>query len=336
MNFDPQLSTGAAVVMAMFAASMWGTWALSLKYLGGASLDGYFLTIFITSVVFVWGIGLLLDGPALFEDLRTTWAADPSRIIQTLLGGIVYVNGIRIQLRVQQTIGLSLAQPIQSSISIVIGVAIAIACGGVPQGFSIPALLLAVILLIAGVTAGMLAGIYRSRRTTLEDELEITIDNLRASLGKIILVTLLIPGYTFAISYGLKSTTQPFGMAVMPFMAVLATGAFLGACASSGVSLARQGRLREALFRAPLRIHALGVFSGLFHYGGNIIHTFATAFLSAAVSWPLGLTGGLWTQMWGLVYGEFRGASRQAYVALALSIVLYLMGAAVVVNTIYR
>jgi hypothetical protein len=335
MNFDPQLSTAAAVGMAMLAASMWGTWALSLKYLGDHTLDGYFLTIFVTSWVFVWGLGFILDGPALFGNLREVWAADRWRILLTLLGGVVYVNGIRIQLQVQRAIGLSLAQPIQSSISILIGVLIAMTFGGVPRDVSLPAVFIAVIFLVAAVTAGMLAGIYRSRRTTLEDELEITAGTLRSSLGKIILVTLLIPGYTFAISYGLKSTTQPAGMAVMPFMAMLASGAFLGALASSGISLARRGKLREA-FQAPLRIHALGVFSGLFHYGGNIIHTFATAFLSAVISWPLGLTGSLWTQMWGLVYGEFRGASRRAYTALALSIVLYLVGAAIVVNTLYR
>ena len=335
MNFDPQLSTGAAVVMAMLAASMWGTWALSLKYLGEHSLDGYFLTIFIASVVFVWAIGFLLDGPALVGNLRAVWTSDPRRILLTLLGGMVYVNGIRIQLQVQRTIGLSLAQPLQSSISILFGVVIAIVFGGVPADISLPAVFLAAAFLIAAVTAGMFAGIFRSRRTTLENELEITADSLRRSLGKIILVTLLIPAYTFTISYGLKSTTQPAGMAVMPFMAMLATGAFLGAGASSGVSLLRRGMLREA-FRAPVRIHALGIFSGLFHYGGNIIHTFATAFLSAVISWPLGLTGGLWTQMWGLAYGEFRGASKRAYAALALSILLYLVGAALVVNTLYR
>jgi hypothetical protein len=335
MNFDPQISTGAAVVMAMAAASMWGTWALSLKYLRGYALDGYFLTIFVTSLVFVWTIAWIIDGAALVGNIREIWVEDARRVLFTFLGGMVYVNGIRIQLGVQRTIGLSLAQPLMSSISILIGVLIAVIFGGLPGNVSVGAILLAAALLIAAVTAGMLSGIYRSRSTTLGDELEITAANLRKSLGKIVVVTLLIPAYSFAISYGLKSTTQPAGMAVMPFMAVLASGAFLGAAASSGVALARRSEVDQVV-RAPGRVLALGVFSGLFHYGGNIIHTFATAFLSSAISWPLGLTGGLWTQMWGLVYGEFKGASRQAYAALGLSILLYLIGAAVVVNTLYR
>ncbi|KAA3646686.1 MAG: hypothetical protein DWQ07_10805 [Chloroflexi bacterium] len=335
MNFDPQLSIGTAVVMAMLAASMWGTWAISLKYLGDHSLDGYFLTIFVTSLVFVWLVAVLLDGSALFTDLRNVWISDPWRILLTLLSGVIYTNGIRLQLRVQRTIGLSLAQPIQSSISILIGVAIAAVVGGVPNDVSLPVIILAVLVLIAAVTMGMLAGIYRSRSTTISDELDVTMETLRKSLGMILLVTVLIPAYTFALSYGLRSTTQPNGMAVLPFMAMLATGAFLGACMSSGVSLWRRGIFMAAT-QAPARIHALGVFSGLFHYGGNIIHTFATAFLSSVIAWPLGLTGGLWTQMWGLVYGEFRGASRRAYVALGLSVILYLVGAALVGFTLYQ
>lgn len=137
MNFDPQLSTSTAVVMAMLAASMWGTWAISLKYLGDHSLDGYFLTTFVTSLVIVWLVAVWLDGSALFADLRNVWISDPWRILLTLLSGVIYTNGIRLQLRVQKTIGLSLAQPIQSSISILIGVAIAAVVGGVPNDVSL-------------------------------------------------------------------------------------------------------------------------------------------------------------------------------------------------------
>ncbi len=73
MNFDPEISTGTAVVMAMAAAAMWGTWPLSLKYLRGYTLDGYFLTIFVTSLVFVWTIGWLIDGAGLVRNFREIW-----------------------------------------------------------------------------------------------------------------------------------------------------------------------------------------------------------------------------------------------------------------------
>ena len=86
---------------------------------------------------------------------------------------------------------------------------------------------------------------------------------------------------------------------------------FLGALLTSGLLLTVR-RQWNYVFRASLRIHAFGIISGLFHYGGNIIHTIGTTALSPVISWPLGVTMGLWTQFWGLVYGEFKGASRRA------------------------
>ena len=107
------------------------------------------------------------------------------------------------------------------------------------------------------------------------------------------------------------------------------SGAFTGAMLGSGLLLTINKQW-GIVFHAPLSIHKFGIISGLFHYGGNIIHTFATASLSSVVSWPLGITGGLWTQLWGLAYGELRGAPRSAYVALFIGIVLYLCGAYVI------
>ena len=77
----------------------------------------------------------------------------------------------------------------------------------------------------------------------------------------------------------------------------------------------------------PFAIHKWSIFSGICHYGGNIIHTFATRGLSTAVAYPLGLASALWTQLWGLGYGEFKGAPKSAYVYLFLSFACYVAGA---------
>jgi hypothetical protein len=80
------------------------------------------------------------------------------------------------------------------------------------------------------------------------------------------------------------------------------------------------------------KVHRLGIIAGFAHYGGNIIHTFATRNLSAVVSWPLGFTAGLWTSMWGLAYGEFKGSRKSAYVLLAGGMLCYLVGAYLIAN----
>lgn len=327
MNFHPELSSGTATVLALTAAFMWGTWFISLKYLGDYPLDGYFITLFTTSFLFVWTVGILIDRGALFENIANVFAADPSRVLATYVCGMIYVVGMRFSLTVMKTIGLSLAQPIQSAIGTLTSLAVTVLVGGVPAGTSIPRLVLATLILTAAVISSMIAGRFRSQAqsTQLNNVQHVPMSALWRALGLVLVASALSPAYPFALSYGLHSTTQPNGMAVLPFMAMLVSGAFTGCWLSSGVALTRRhqwGLVRHAGFK----IHKFGIWSGLFHYGGNIIHTFAASFLSAAIAFPLGITSGLWTQMWGLVYGEFRGSPPKAYAALFGGVVLYIIG----------
>ena len=80
MNFDPIIPTGIAVVMGLLAASMWGTWFISLKYIGKYPLEAFYITLFTTSMILVWGVGFILDGPALFGNLKAIWQTDSSSI----------------------------------------------------------------------------------------------------------------------------------------------------------------------------------------------------------------------------------------------------------------
>jgi hypothetical protein len=332
MNFDPELSSGTAIVLALIAAFMWGTWAISLKYLGDYPIDGFFVTLFVTSLVFVWAVGFLFDREALLENIQTVWSSDPSRVTVTFVCGVIYVFGIRFSLTVMSTIGLALAQPLQSATFNLASLAVTITVGGVPSGVSIPMLVLATLILIAAVIVSLLAGQFRSQAQAAHPghSQYVPMSAIWRSLGLVLPSGLLLLAYPFGVSYGLQSTSQPEGMAVLPFMAVLATGAFVGSMLGSGVSLTIH-REWHRVWTAGWRIHKFGVWSGLFHYGGNIIQAFAASFLSAAVAFPLGITSGLWTQMWGLAYGEFRGSPPRAYIALFAGIALYIIGAYLIV-----
>ncbi len=303
MNLNPELSPDLAILMSLLAASMWGSWFVSLKHLGDYPLDGFFMTLFVTSIVFVWGVGFTLDGRALLDNIGHVWVTDPPRVWATLAGGGVYAIGMRYSLMVLRTLGLSLAQPLQSSVGILSGTLVTTLVGGVPQSVSFGQILLAAIVLIGAVCVSMLAGHIRSQAQASlpPGRGRITTRDLWQSLGLVLVSSLLTPAYPFALSYGLRSSTHVQGLAVLPFMALLASGAFIGSLLSSGVNLTRQGQW-PCVLSAPLRLHKFGIGSGLFHYGGNIIHTFATGYLSSALSWPLGITGitaGLWTQVGG-------------------------------------
>jgi hypothetical protein len=334
LNFDPSIPNLLAITMGLIAAAMWGSWFVVLKHLDDYPLEAFYLTIFVFSMVIVWGAGLLLDGVNLWENINTVWQLDRSRIIVTFVCGILYVVGIQLTLYVMQVLGLTISQPIYASINVIGGTALSAVIGGIPSGLTIERIILSVGFLFAAVLLSLFAGRIRNKSQQAarivsglsNDSREIT----RAVLT-LILSSLLVPAYTIALSYGLKSITQPAGLAPLPFMAVLCTGAFVGAVLVSGTLLTIR-RQWSVFLTHGFKTHRLGLIAGFAHYGGNIIHTYATRNLSAVVSWPLGFTAGLWTSMWGLVYGEFRGTSRSAYVLLAGSMLCYLIGAFLIAN----
>jgi glucose uptake protein GlcU len=261
--------------------------------------------------------------------MRIIYSTTPEKIWVTFVCGVFYVLGMRLTLHVFATIGFTLSQPILSSVNVLVGTLLSAILGGVPNGLVPGIMLIACLLLLAAILTAFYAGRLRTQaqeRDELQSALRFNMVDLWRSLGLLTLASILMPAYTLGLSYGLKSITQPVGLAVLPFMALLSAGAFSGAMLGSGLILTRRGLWRQVL-KAPLAIHKFGIFSGLLHYGGNIIHTFATASLSSVISWPLGVTYTLWTLLWGILYGEFRGASSRTFLLLGLAVLLYLVGA---------
>jgi glucose uptake protein GlcU len=335
MHFVPDLTTGTAIFMVLFATSMWNTWFISLKFLKDYPIDGFYVTLFTTSVIFVWSVGFALDRGALLQNMRDVFAVDPSRVIVPLVSGIMYVAGMRFTLYIFSIIGLSLAQPIKSSIGVLVGTTISAVVGGVPEGYSLQMIYLATFILLGAILFTMQAGRLRikAQETAVEKNiLQYSMRDIWISIILAVVTSVFGLAYTFSLSYSLRSITQPNGLEVLPYMSLLSTGAFAGSMLTSGVRLARKKQW-SVVFNAPFSIHKFGIWSGLFHYGGNIIHTYASAFLSTVVSYPLGLTGGLWTHFWGIVFGEYKGSPRRVYGFLGIGLVLYVIGAYLIAST---
>ncbi len=336
MNYDPTIPTGLAVIMGLVAASMWGTWFISLKYLGKYPLEAFYITLFVTSMVLVWGVGFLLDGSALVGNMRDVWSVDPSRLIVIFICGMLYVAGMQLSLRVIKVIGLSLSQPLSASINLIGGTFLSGLVGGVPESLTVWRVAIAAAFLMAAIYFTMQAGSIRNKaqeEAQVDTGLSRDPKVIRNAIIMVVIGAAFVPAYSTGLSYGLKSITQPNGMAVMPFMAILCSGAFVSALLICGTTLTIRKQW-SVFWENGFKIHKFGLLSGLAHYGGNIIHTFATRNLSSVVSWPLGITAGLWTQMWGLVYGEFKGSPKKTYFYLFLGIVCYLVGAFVISNIV--
>ncbi len=336
MNFDPNIPNLIAVGMGLIAASMWGSWFIVLKHLDDYPLEAFYLTLFTASLVIVWGIGFLIDGKHLLTNMQSVWQADPMRIIITFLCGILYVIGMQLSLYVMQVLGLAISQPVQASINVIGGTALSAVIGGIPLGLTVGRIVVSVSFLFAAVVLSMIAGGIRNasqKAAKIDTGLSNDPQKIRRAIVLLLVSSLLMPAYTIGLSYGLKSVTQPAGLAPLPFMAVLCVGAFVGAWLVSGTMLTV--RKQWGVFRSyGFKVHRLGIMAGFAHYGGNIIHTYTTRNLSAVVSWPLGFTAGLWTSMWGLVYGEFKGSRRSAYGFLAAGMLCYLIGAFLIANLV--
>lgn len=336
MNFDPNIPNLLAVGMGLLAAFMWGSWFITLKYLDDYPLEAFFITVFVTSMVIVWGLGWIFEGSALVDNIRHVWFINPSKVYITFICGILYVGGIQFTLYVLKIMGLAISQPIQSSINVIAGTAISAVIGGIPENLTPSRIVVAVGFLLAAVFLPLAAGRIRNKAQKIgnvDTGLSQDPKEMLKAVMFLVLAALLVPAYTTGLSYGLKSITQPVGLAPFPFMAVLCTGAFLGAMLIGGITLTL--RKQWVVFKhVGFKIHRLGMIAGFAHYGGNIIHTFATRNLSSVVSWPLGITMGLWTQMWGLVYGEFEGSPKKAYVLLAAGVLSYIIGAMIIANIV--
>jgi glucose uptake protein GlcU len=276
---------------------------------------------------------LIFDGVKIFINFRELWYINKLKIILPILGGISYVIGMNISLRVMTLIGLTLSQPLQSAVSLIVGNIITVGIGGRPEGLNNDRIVLSISFLLAAVFMVFFAEKTKSA-SQKEKNIDTGLSRERGVMKKAVLLialgSIFSPGYTFALSYGLKTITQPVGLAVLPFMCLLCSGAFIGSLLTSGIRITRRHEW-HLIKEAPFSIHKFGIISGLCHYGGNIIHTFATGSLSSAISWPLGLTSGLWTQVWGIKYGEFKGSPKRAYVFQAVSFICYVMGAFFVV-----
>lgn len=328
-----EATSGLSIFVVLFAALMWGSWFVCLKHLGKYPLDAFFLTLILVSFLFVWALSLAMDGQSIFLSYVAVYSRDPLRVFVPCISGFVFTLGMRFSIMAQYKVGLSIAQPIQSSTILFFGTWVSGSIGGIPEGLSWMGLIAACGLLVGAVICGLIAGMYcvsdDPGTNISHNRIRISTRAMWQAFGLMLLSGFMIPAYTVGLSYSLRSPTQPLGFSVFPCMSLIVTGSLAAAVLSSGIYLT-QKRLWSDVLKFPRSVHGLGCISGVCHYSGNVLHAIASTNLSTVVSWPLGLTSGLWTQVWGLIYGEFRGAPRTAYIFLFLAIILYLGGAFVI------
>ena len=321
-----------AILGGLFNAFLWGSWAVVLKKLGGYPLDAFFLGLYIISFIFVWIIALGALGDALIDEMAQVWRDKPAVIIAALAAGAAYIIGMRILLTVYTAVGLSVTAPISTFMNLVLGTGLAALVGGTPLSLSPLDLLIVCLLFFVAAMAVVWARISRDRSlfeaapTELRHAAGATSRRLLArNIVLVGLASAIITAYPLGLAFCLRTPSHSFGLTPMPFMAILVTGSLLGATLLSG-SILTVRRQWSVFTRAKWSAQRYALIAAGGHYGGNIINAYATVALTAAVSWPIGTTSQLWTYLWGLATGEFKGAPRRSYFLLAAGGALYLAG----------
>jgi len=334
MSID--ISYGLAISMVLVASFMWGSWMQVVKHLDDYPFDAFVLNVFIVSVVFVWSVMLAVYGVEGWQTIVGTAQQNPAAVWVTLACGFLYVMGMSINLSVMAKAGLVLSTSVSSSTSIIIGTLVSIVVGGLAPGVSLPLLVVGgVVLLLAVIVC------VRSIQVRDKDLSESPVAGGRdesmpvlKAVGWALVAALFVPAYPLAMSVGLRSPFHPDALPSLCFMAVLSLGAFLGVLATSGVRLVRRGQLK-LWAKTPVKYWALAGVSAICHYGGNMINSLASPVIGVAIAWPMGTSYNMWTYIWGLAYGEFRGASRKAYALLFTGIGLFVSGVAVLTVALY-
>ena len=321
-----------ALLGGLFNAFLWGSWAVVLKKLDGYPLDAFFIGLYVCSFVCVWIIALVVLGEELFKEMAQVWRERPAVIIVALVAGATFIIGVRITLTVFTSVGLSVTAPIQTFMSLILGTSLAALVGGTPAALAPLDLMVACLLLFAAAMATVWARIYRDRSlfeaaaSQLREAVEAASRRLIAkNIVLVALASAIITAHPLGLAYSLRVPGRDYGLTPLVYMIVLVTGSLIGALLTSGAVLTIR-RQWPLFLGAGWKKHRYSIIAAGAHYGGNIINAFVTVTLTAAVSWPIGTTSQLWTYVWGLATGEFKGAPRKSYLLIAAGAVLYAAG----------
>ncbi|MGL5722592.1 MAG: hypothetical protein ACRCY4_09360, partial [Brevinema sp.] len=153
-------------------------------------------------------------------------------------------------------------------------------------------------------------------------------------IGIAVLSGLFISVYPIFMTLGIQSEEGQAGLSPLQFMALLSVGSFISAVLVNLIYPPKNVKPEDKMLR-PIFI-VFTALAGMAHYGGNVIQAIATPFLGTAIAWPLGQTMVLWSILWGVLYGEFKGPdSIRAYKFLGLSVLLFFSGILCFTRAIY-
>jgi len=321
------LASNTAVIIVLFVTFLWGSWFQAVKHTGNYPIAGFISWMYTFSVIIVGISVVFLQDSMIPNGFIEEVSRNIPLSVFLLACGVVFAAAMQMHLAVVGRIGLILSTSVSATCCILCGTLVSSFFGGIPEGASFASIFLASLLLVLATVICQYAGVRRDR------EIKKCEEEVKGSRGYDIVLLIfinavLMSSYPLATSVGIQSPLNPEGMSSLTCMGLLAAGAFVGAQIFMVIEVRRK-KQKEA-FRRPDKgygkILLMAFIAACCHFGGNVLHAAAVPVISAAIATAMGNSYHVWSYIWGIFYGEFKGASLKTYLLLGGGVLLFIMG----------
>jgi hypothetical protein len=329
-----EISQTTSIVFVIIASGMWGSWFQFVRRIGEWSVSAFMLCLYSMSFLVITPAVLILKKWFIPEGIINTIIAKPKICLLVFVCGGLFAIGMQIHMMVVNKAGLIFSTSITSVISIPMGFFISAIFGGIREDVSL-------FLVILGVAVLLSATLLCQKAIRMRDiDQGKKVEKGGKTKLKYVFMLLLVmfffsPSYTLAMSLGTQTSMNTDGIPPVLLVGILCAGSFVGTWIFSGIRLTRAKQWKEAFSKSNMRYIIYGCTSGLFHYGGNMIHTIAIPALSAAIAWPMGQMASFWQYLWGIGQGEFKAAKKKTIAVLACGMMSYITALVILSSALF-
>lgn len=332
-----ELTIGTAIFLTLTATFLFAFWYQALKHLGDYPLAGFVMWLYISSFITILTANKVLGAHDMPSGIAAELAGKELAAVGVCLGGAAMTYGLIVSLIHMKEFGMIANQAISGTAGAILGLILTFVVGGLSKDVSLFLVILSAAVLIGASAVLQYSSVIKEGMVKEQKE-EVTAEKM-ASLKKqnrmLIFSNVLMMGYSIAYMLGTRSELHPNGFPALLCVLLLSVGSLFAALSYAAVSLTRTHQWRKALLppnKLPI-LMALG--AGMCHYGGNLMQIYALPLLSAPVSNLLLKTSSLWTYLWGVLYGEYRGAILKSKLYLAAGIGAYAVGILILTYALY-
>lgn len=315
-----------ATIGIWFVTLLWGSWFQTVKHLKNFPVDVFISIMYAISVGIVW-LSILIFGNSMIPNgISYEVSSNPVLSITIVICGFIFGIAMQLHLKIVKRIGLILSASVSATCAILGGTLVSILYAGVPQGVSVSLIVFASLLLVGATITCQYAGYRcdhdrgygnkRNETSRLKDVLQLAFVNL-----------CLMSSYPLANSLGLRTPLHTEGFSSLTCMGLLVVGAFIGAML---ITLWHPHRRYLELLKTSgisnQMVFLLALIAALCHFGGNILHAIFAPVVSITIATAMGNSYHVWSYVWGLLYGEFKGATLKTYVILGSGVLMFLAG----------